>query len=125
MKRLLFVLIVAISMCVGLTSCKAWRTISTTATYTQATDSKNIPELKNNELKNERVNELEDKKKEVIRRGRFLFCLCSALCSCQGSLTTSLTFNRKKQNYADLPKVKHSKNLGNKDLLSKIFVTKI
>ena len=39
MKRLLFVLIVAISMCVGLTSCKAWRTISTTATYTQATDS--------------------------------------------------------------------------------------
>ena len=26
-------------MCVGLTSCKVWRTISTTATYTQATDS--------------------------------------------------------------------------------------
>ena len=39
MRKLLFLLIVAISMCVGLTSCKAWRTISTTATYTQATDS--------------------------------------------------------------------------------------
>ena len=56
MKRLLFVLVVAVSVAVGLTSCKAWRTISTTATYTQATDStkttttivtktqKNIPE---------------------------------------------------------------------------------
>ena len=39
MKRLLFVLVVAVSMCVGLTSCKAWRTISTTATYTQVGDS--------------------------------------------------------------------------------------
>ena len=39
MRKLLFVLIVAISMCVGLTSCKAWRTISTTATYTQVGDS--------------------------------------------------------------------------------------
>ena len=39
MRKLLFLLIVAISVCVGLTSCKAWRTISTTATYTQATDS--------------------------------------------------------------------------------------
>ena len=39
MKRLLFVLVVAVSVAVGLTSCKAWRTISTTATYTQATDS--------------------------------------------------------------------------------------
>ncbi len=26
-------------MCVGLTSCKAWRTISTSATYTQVGDS--------------------------------------------------------------------------------------
>ena len=39
MKRLLFVLIVVFSVGVGMTSCKAWRTISTTATYTQATDS--------------------------------------------------------------------------------------
>ena len=39
MRKLLFLLIVAISMCVGLTSCKAWRTISTTATYTQVGDS--------------------------------------------------------------------------------------
>ena len=39
MRKLLFLLIVAISMCVGLTSCKAWRTISTTATYTKVGDS--------------------------------------------------------------------------------------
>ena len=39
MKRLLFVLVVAVSVAVGLTSCKAWRTISTTATYTQVGDS--------------------------------------------------------------------------------------
>ncbi len=39
MRKLLFLLIVAISMCVGLTSCKAWRTISTSATYTQVGDS--------------------------------------------------------------------------------------
>ena len=39
MRKLLFLLIVAISVCVGLTSCKAWRTISTTATYTQVGDS--------------------------------------------------------------------------------------
>ena len=39
MKKLLFLSVVAISMCVGLTSCKAWRTISTTATYTQVGDS--------------------------------------------------------------------------------------
>ena len=40
-------------------------------------------------------------------------------------MTTSLTFNKKKQNYADLPKVKYSKNLGNNDIFSKVFVTKI
>ena len=40
-------------------------------------------------------------------------------------MTTSLTFNTKKQSYADLPKVKHSKNLGNNDSFSKILVTKI
>lgn len=28
-----------VCVAVGMTSCKAWRTISTTATYTQATDS--------------------------------------------------------------------------------------
>ena len=42
MKRLLFVLVVAVSVAVGLTSCKAWRTISTTATYTQASDTSKV-----------------------------------------------------------------------------------
>ena len=41
MKKLLFALAVLISVavCAGMTSCKAWRTISTTATYTQVGDS--------------------------------------------------------------------------------------
>ena len=39
MRKRLFVLIVAISVAVGMTSCKAWRTISTSATYTQVGDS--------------------------------------------------------------------------------------
>ena len=39
MKKLLLLLIVAISVTVGMTSCKAWRTISTSATYTQVGDS--------------------------------------------------------------------------------------
>ena len=41
MKKLLFVSILLFSMavCAGMTSCKAWRTITTTATYTQAGDS--------------------------------------------------------------------------------------
>jgi len=39
MKKLLFISVVAVSLAFGMTSCKAWRTISTTATYTQATDS--------------------------------------------------------------------------------------
>ena len=39
MKRLLFVLIAMVCVAVGMTSCKAWRTISTTATYTQVGDS--------------------------------------------------------------------------------------
>jgi hypothetical protein len=39
MKKLLFVLVVAASVGVGMTSCKAWRTISTSATYTQVGDS--------------------------------------------------------------------------------------
>ena len=39
MKKLLFISVVAVSLAFGMTSCKAWRTISTTATYTQACDS--------------------------------------------------------------------------------------
>ena len=41
MRKLLFALAMLISMavCAGMTSCKAWRTISTTATYTQVGDS--------------------------------------------------------------------------------------
>ena len=39
MRKLLFISVVAVSLAFGLTSCKAWRTISTTATYTQVGDS--------------------------------------------------------------------------------------
>lgn len=41
MKKLLFVsaVLISIAVCVGMTSCKAWRTISTSATYTQVGDS--------------------------------------------------------------------------------------
>jgi len=41
MKRLLFVLamLISITVCAGMTSCKAWRTISTSATFTQVGDS--------------------------------------------------------------------------------------
>ena len=41
MKELLFVLValISVAVCVGMTSCKAWRTISTSATYTQVGDS--------------------------------------------------------------------------------------
>ena len=41
MRKLLFALAMLISMavCAGMTSCKAWRTITTTATYTQVGDS--------------------------------------------------------------------------------------
>ena len=39
MKRHLFVLIAMVCVAVGMTSCKAWRTICTTATYTQVGDS--------------------------------------------------------------------------------------
>ena len=39
MRKLLFISVVAISLAFGMTSCKAWRTISTTATYTQVGDS--------------------------------------------------------------------------------------
>lgn len=41
MKKLLFVLValISVAVCAGMTSCKAWRTISTSATYTQVGDS--------------------------------------------------------------------------------------
>ena len=41
MKKSILALVVLLSVVIsaGLTSCKAWRTISTTATYTQVTDS--------------------------------------------------------------------------------------
>ena len=41
MKKLLFVLValISVAVCAGMTSCKAWRTISTTATYTQVGDT--------------------------------------------------------------------------------------
>ena len=39
MRKLLFISVVAVSLVFGMTSCKAWRTISTTATYTQVADS--------------------------------------------------------------------------------------
>lgn len=35
MKRLLLILAAMVCVAVGMTSCKAWRTISTTATYTK------------------------------------------------------------------------------------------
>ena len=41
MKKLLFIsaVLISIAVCAGLTGCKAWRTISTSATYTQVGDS--------------------------------------------------------------------------------------
>ena len=41
MKKLVLVLavLISIAVCAGMSSCKAWRTISTTATYTQVGDS--------------------------------------------------------------------------------------
>jgi len=41
MKKRIFVFAVlfSVAVCAGMTSCKAWRTISTTATYTQVGDS--------------------------------------------------------------------------------------
>ena len=44
MKKLLFVLValISVAVCAGMTSCKAWRTISTTATYTQVSDTSKV-----------------------------------------------------------------------------------
>ena len=41
MRKLLFALamLISIAVCAGMTSCKAWRTINTSATYTQVGDS--------------------------------------------------------------------------------------
>ena len=41
MKKLLFIsaVLISVAVCAGMSSCKAWRTISTTATYTQVGDS--------------------------------------------------------------------------------------
>ena len=44
MKKLLFIsaVLISIAVCTGMTSCKAWRTISTTATYTQVSDTSKV-----------------------------------------------------------------------------------
>ena len=44
MKKLIFVsaVLISIAVCAGMTSCKAWRTISTTATYTQVSDTSKV-----------------------------------------------------------------------------------
>ena len=39
---LLLVALISIAVCAGMTSCKAWRTISTTATYTQVSDTSKV-----------------------------------------------------------------------------------
>ena len=39
MKKFLFALLMLCSIAVGVSSCKAWRTVSTTATYVQQNDS--------------------------------------------------------------------------------------
>ena len=41
MKKLLFVsaVLISVAVCAGMTSCKAWRTVTTTATYTQVGDT--------------------------------------------------------------------------------------
>ena len=38
-ETIVLALLTCCAVALGMTSCKAWRTISTTATYTQATDS--------------------------------------------------------------------------------------
>ena len=44
MKKLVLVsaVLISISVCAGMSSCKAWRTISTTATYTQVSDTSKV-----------------------------------------------------------------------------------
>ena len=38
-ETIVLALLTCCAVALGMTSCKAWRTVSTTATYTQATDS--------------------------------------------------------------------------------------
>ena len=42
MKKLLLLSLILLSVTIGVCSCKAWRTISTTATYVQQNDSAKI-----------------------------------------------------------------------------------
>jgi len=42
MKKLLTLTLLMGALTVGMTSCKAWRTISTTASYTQVSDSTKV-----------------------------------------------------------------------------------
>lgn len=44
MKKLVLVsaVLISIAVCAGMSSCKAWRTISTTATYTQVSDTSKV-----------------------------------------------------------------------------------
>ena len=39
MKKFVFTLLILLSVVVGVSSCKAWRTVTTTATYVQQNDS--------------------------------------------------------------------------------------
>ena len=42
MRKIVILTLLFSSIAMGLTSCKAWRTISTTASYTQVTDSSKV-----------------------------------------------------------------------------------
>lgn len=42
MRKVFIVMLLTGAVAMGLTSCKAWRTISTTSTYTQAGDSSKV-----------------------------------------------------------------------------------
>ena len=44
MKKLVLVsaVLISVAVCAGMTSCKAWRTISTTASYTQVSDTSKV-----------------------------------------------------------------------------------
>ena len=44
MKKRIFLLValISVAVCASMTSCKAWRTISTTATYTQVSDTSKV-----------------------------------------------------------------------------------
>ena len=42
MRKISITLLLLGAIAVGMTSCKAWRTVSTTATYTQQTDTSKV-----------------------------------------------------------------------------------